>query len=197
MPGLEVRIGKDNEIQLKGPTVMSGYYKKPEATAEVFDDGWFKTGDAGYLEPDGSLYMTDRIKDIMKTSAGKIIAPQLIETLIGKNKFIDHIAVIGDKRPYVTALIAPTLESVRQYAREKLITAKDDIELLRSSLIQDLFQNIINEAQKNLAAYEQVKKFTLIPVEFTIPGGELTSTLKLRRRFIYEKYAPEIENMYQ
>jgi len=197
MPGLEVRIGKDNEIQLKGPTVMSGYYKKPEATAEVFDDGWFKTGDAGYLEPDGSLYMTDRIKDIMKTSAGKIIAPQLIETLIGKNKFIDHIAVIGDKRPYVTALIAPTLESVRQYAREKLITAKDDIELLRSTLIQDLFQGIINEAQENLAAYEQVKKFTLIPVEFTIPGGELTSTLKLRRRFIYEKYAPEIENMYQ
>jgi len=197
MPGVDVKIGKDNEILVKGPIVMSGYYKKPEATAEVFEDGWFRTGDAGAVDKDGWLYMTDRIKDIMKTSAGKIITPQQIETLIGKNKYVEHIAIIGDKRPYVTAIIAPMMEAVKEYAREKLVAIHDEAELLKSHVVQDLFHRIISAAQKDLAGYEQVKRFSLIPVEFSIPGGELTSTLKLRRKFIYEKYAAEIERMYQ
>lgn len=197
MPGVEVKIGPEDEIMVKGPIVMSGYYKKPDATAEAFENGWFRTGDAGRIDSDGWLYMTDRIKDIMKTSAGKMIAPQLIETLIGKNKFIDHIAVIGDQRPFVTALIAPIMDNVREYARQNLITAQDDAELLKTIVIQELFSGIIRDAQKDLAVYEQIKRFTLLPHEFTIQSGELTSTLKLRRKFIYDKYAAEIEMMYQ
>jgi long-chain acyl-CoA synthetase len=198
MPGLGVKIGADNEILVKGPTVMSGYYKKPEATAQVLDqDGWFRTGDAGSIEPDGWLTMTGRIKDIMKTSAGKMIAPQLIETLIGTNRFVEYVAVIGDERPYVTALIAPTMQAVRDYAREKMISARDDEELLKMDVINALFDGIVKEAQKDLAPYEQVKKFTLMHPEFSIQNGELTSTLKLRRKFIYQKYADLIEKMYQ
>lgn len=197
MPGLQVKIGADNEIMVKGPTVMTGYYKKPEATEAVFDDGWFRTGDAGSVDGEGWLCMTDRIKDIMKTSAGKIIAPQLIETLIGTNKFVEHIATIGDERPYVTALIAPAMPAVRAYAREKGVSARDDEELLGHPVVRSLFESILDEAQKDLAPYEKVKKFTLMHLEFSISGGELTSTLKLRRRFIYQKYADVIEKMYQ
>ena len=197
MPGLEVKIGQDDEIMVKGPTLMAGYYKKPVETAEVMEDGWFRTGDSGKMDEQGWLYMTDRIKDIMKTSSGKIIAPQVIETRIGKNKYIEHIAIHGDKRPYVTALISPAMEAVRAFARQKMILFRDDTELLEDLSVRELFHGIIHEAHKDLAEYEQVKRFILIPSEFSIPGGELTSTLKLRRRFIFEKYAREIEHMYQ
>lgn len=196
MPGLEVKIGENEEILVKGATVMSGYYKKPEATAAVMKDGWFSTGDAGWIDEDGCIYLKDRIKDIMKTSSGKYIAPQMLETLIGKDKYIEHIAIIGNERKYVTALIVPSFDILYEYAHKQHIVFEDRTELLRNEKIIALFHEIVQTAQKELSSFEQVKKITLLAEDFTIPGGELTSTLKIRRRIISEKYRDEIEKMY-
>jgi long-chain acyl-CoA synthetase len=196
MPGLSVKIGENDEIMVKGKSVMSGYYKKPEATAAVFKDGWFCTGDAGWIDEDGYIYLKDRIKDIMKTSSGKYIAPQMVETLIGKDRFIEHIAIIGNERKYVTALIVPAYDVLYEYAHKKSIKFEDRSDLLKNKEIQSLYLQIVHDSQKELSAYEQVKKITLLADDFTIQGGELTSTLKIRRKLIHEKYRKEIESMY-
>ncbi|MFZ4454987.1 MAG: AMP-dependent synthetase/ligase [Bacteroidales bacterium] len=198
MPGLEVKIGENNEIMVKGKTVMKGYYKKPKETAEVLSpDGWFKTGDAGSLSENGVLTMTERIKDLIKTSNGKYVAPQALELKIGEDKFIDQIAVIGDERKFITALIIPAYEALKEYAIAKQIQFHNIEELIKHSGINQMIVDRINERQKEFSAYEQVKKFTLLPYPFTLEGGELTNTLKLRRKMILEKYSVQIESMYK
>lgn len=197
LPGIEVRIGDENEIQVKAPTVMRGYHNKPDATAEAFTaDGWFRTGDAGYLTPDGALVLTERIKDLFKTSNGKYIAPQAIESRLGEDKYIDQVAVIGDRRKYVTAIIIPAFEALKEYAQRKKIAYKSIEELVRNADIRRMIEERIEKLQKEFAGFEKVKKFTLLPNAFTMESGELTNTLKIRRPVINRRYAREIEAMY-
>ena len=195
--GVQVRIGDEGEIQVKGETVTRGYFKKPEATAEVFTaDGWFRTGDVGILE-DGYLSITDRIKDLMKTSGGKYIAPQLIETLIGNDYYVDQVSVIGDLRHYVTALIVPAFGPLEEYARTNNIPFASREELIECPEILKLYETRIRENTKELARYETVKKFKLLPRPFTQEEGEITPTMKLRRKVINRRYQDLIEEMYR
>ncbi|URL01686.1 long-chain fatty acid--CoA ligase [Avibacterium sp. 20-126] len=198
MPGAEVKIGENDEILVRGEMVMRGYYKKPAETATAFTaDGFLKTGDAGKLDEQGHLYITDRIKELMKTSNGKYIAPQHIEGKIGKDKFIEQIAVIADAKKYVSALIVPCFASLEEYAKKLNIKYQDRMELLKHSEIIQLFEKRLNELQKELASFEQIKKFTLLPEAFTTAMNEITPTLKLRRKVILERYKAQIEAMYQ
>ena len=198
MPEVEVKIGENNEILIKGKSIMHGYYKKPEETANAFtEDGWFRSGDAGYLTKNNEIVLTDRLKDLYKTSNGKYIAPQQIEIKLAEDKYIDMAAVIGDKRKYVTALIVPVYSELEAYAKETGIDYKDLADLCRNPKIYDLISQRISPLQQELANYEQIKKFAIIPAPFSIGSGELTNTLKLRRAFIAEKYKKEIQEMYQ
>ena len=194
--GTEIKIGDNNEILVKGPGVMRGYYKKPKETAEVFRDGWFCTGDAGTLDAEGNLVITDRIKDLMKTSGGKYIAPQKLEMALISDSFIEQIAVIGDQQKYVTALAVPSFENIKKYAIEHEISFKDIEELISHNKIKDLFEKRFEELQKEFSMYEKVKKFTLLPKEFSIEAGEITATLKLKRKVIQKKYKNHIDKMY-
>lgn len=197
MPEVEVKIGEHDEILVKGPTVMRGYYNKPEATAEAFTaDGWFRTGDAGRFDESGALILTERIKDLFKTSNGKYIAPQALESKLGEDKYIEQVAVIGDQRKYVTAIIIPAFEALKDYARKKHIQYRNIEDLIRNADIRKLIQERIDALQANFAGFEQIKKFTLLPKEFTMEAGELTNTLKIRRPVINNRYASEIEAMY-
>jgi long-chain acyl-CoA synthetase len=197
MDGMQVRIGDDNEIQLKGKTIMQGYYKKPEASATAFtEDGWFKTGDAGKLDKTGNIILVERIKDLFKTSNGKYIAPQQIEMKLGTNKYIDQAAVIGDQRNYVTAIIVPALPELKKYAEQHQIPTGNIAQLLENSSVIEFYGNLIAELQKEMAPYEKIKKFTFIKQGFTIESGELTSTLKLRRAVIMQNYKKLIDEMY-
>ncbi|STO54860.1 long chain fatty acid CoA ligase [Canicola haemoglobinophilus] len=198
MPGTEVKIGENNEILVRGGMVMRGYYKKPEETANAFTpDGFLKTGDAGEFDAQGHLYITDRIKELMKTSNGKYIAPQYIEGKIGKDKFIEQIAIIADAKKYVSALIVPCFESLEEYAKQLNIKYQDRIELVKNSEIIQMFEKRIHKLQKELPSFEQVKKFTLLPQAFTTAMNEITPTLKLRRKVILERYKKQIEAMYK
>ncbi|WP_159565307.1 AMP-dependent synthetase/ligase [Budvicia diplopodorum] len=197
LPGIEVRIGDDNEIQVRGPIVMRGYYNRPQDTAMAFThDGWLKTGDAGALDESGHLFITERIKDLMKTSCGKYIAPQAIEGALGQDRFIDQIAVVADARKFVSALIVPCFVSLEEYAHSINLKYHDRIELLRHSQIVEMFEHRLVELQKELSRFEQVKRFTLLPDAFSMEQGELTPTLKLRRKVILNRYQTEIELMY-
>ena len=194
--GVEVRIGEGGEIQVRGATVMRGYYRKPVATAEVMtDDGWFRTGDAGTYE-DGILTITDRIKDLMKTSCGKYIAPQLIETTLGNDHFIEQVSAIGDLRKYVTALVVPAFDALEAFAREHKISFSSHEELIARPEIVKFYEDRIAHQQKDLADHEKVKRFRLLPHAFSQETGEITATLKLRRKFIVEKYRTIIDALY-
>jgi long-chain acyl-CoA synthetase len=195
--GTEIKIGANNEILVKGPGVMKGYYKKPEATAEVFtEDKWFRTGDAGKMDEFGNLVITDRIKDLMKTSGGKYIAPQKLETALINDSFIEQIAVIGDQQKYVTALAVPSFDNIKKYAIEHSISFKDIEELINNNQIKDMFEKRLEELQKEFSKFEKIKKFTLLPKEFSIEAGEITATLKLKRKVIQKKYKVLIDKMY-
>ena len=197
MPNLEVRIGEDREIQLRGKTVCKGYYNKPEANAAAFtEDGFFRTGDAGYLRGQ-HLYLTERIKDLFKTSNGKYIAPQQIETLLTTDMYIEQVAVLGDQKNYVTAIIVPNLAALRKYADDNAINYNTDDELIADKRIYKFLEERIAKHQTNMAHFEHIKKFTLIKKGFTIEAGELTNTLKLRRAIIQQKYASLIDAMYE
>lgn len=198
MPGAQVKIGENNEILVRGPMVMRGYYKMPEETAKTFDEhGFLKTGDAGHIDDQGNLFITDRIKELMKTSGGKYIAPQVIEGAIGKDHFIEQIAVIADTRKFVSALIVPCFDALEEHAKELNIKYHDRMELLKNSEVIEMFEKRINELQDGLAKFEQVKKFKLLPKAFSMDEGELTPTQKLRRKVINTRYEEEIEEMYQ
>lgn len=197
MPNTEVKIGENNEILVRGGMVMRGYYKKPEETANAFTaDGFLKTGDAGEIDEHGNLHITDRIKELMKTSNGKYIAPQYIEGKIGKDKFIEQIAIIADAKKYVSALIVPCFDSLEEYAKQLNIKYQDRLELIKHAEIIQMFEKRLHEIQKELASFEQVKKFTLLPQAFTQAMEEITPTLKLRRKVIMQRYREQIEKMY-
>lgn len=195
--GVEVKIADDGEILVKGPTVMQGYYRKPEATAEAFTaDGWFRTGDAGRIDPSGAIVLTERIKDLFKTSGGKYIAPQALESRLGEDKYIEQVAVIGDQRKYVTAIIIPAYEALKEYARAKKISYHSLDDLVKNTEIRAMIADRIERLQKGFAGFERIKKFTLLPKAFTMEAGELTNTLKIKRPVIAARYAREIEAMY-
>lgn len=199
LPHVEVKIDENNgEILVRGGNVMKGYYKKPQATSEVFThDGWFRTGDAGYFEENGELRITERIKDLMKTSGGKYIAPQMIESTIGADHFIEQMAVIGDQRKYVTALIVPSFIALEEYAKTHNISFTSREDLISKPEIIEFYRQRIEEAQKELARFEKIKRFTLLPHEFTVESGEITPTLKIKRKAIADKYKDIIDAMYK
>ena len=197
MPDVEVKIGDENEILLRGKTITKGYYKKAEATAAAIDkDGWFHTGDAGYLKGD-QLYLTERIKDLFKTSNGKYVSPQALETKLAIDRYIDQIAIIADQRKFVSALIVPVYGFVKDYAKEKGIEYKNMEELLQHPKIMGLFRARIDTLQQQFAHYEQVKRFTLLPEPFSMERGELTNTLKLKRPIVAKNYKEVIDKMYE
>ena len=197
MPDVEVKIGDENEILLRGKTITKGYYKKAEATAAAIDkDGWFHTGDAGYLKGD-QLYLTERIKDLFKTSNGKYVSPQALETKLAIDRYIDQIAIIADQRKFVSALIVPVYGFVKDYAKEKGIEYKNMEELLQHPKILGLFRARIDTLQQQFAHYEQVKRFTLLPEPFSMERGELTNTFKLKRPIVAKNYKEVIDKMYE
>ena len=197
MPHMQVRIGEDNEIQLKGDSITRGYYKKEAITKASFtEDGWFRTGDAGYLK-DGHLFLTERIKDLFKTSNGKYIAPQSIESKLVVDRYIDQITIIADQRKFVSALIVPSYGLVEQYAQKEGIGYSSMAELLKDERIIQLYKNHIDTLQQQFAHYEQIKRFTLLPEPFSLERGELTNTLKIKRNVVAKNYATEIAAMYQ
>lgn len=197
LPGLEVKIGEENEILLRGKTITRGYYRKQEATEAAFDaDGWFHTGDAGYLKG-RTLFLTERIKDLFKTSNGKYICPQALESKLGIDRYIDQITIIADQRKFVSALIVPVYPYVEQYAKEKGITYGSMAELLANPKIQNLFTARIETLQQQFAHYEQVKRFTLLPEPFSMENGELTNTLKIKRGVVAKHYKELIDKMYE
>lgn len=195
--GIDIRIGENSEILLKGPTITKGYYKRESLNKEAFtEDGYFKTGDAGYLK-DGELFLTERIKDLYKTSNGKYVAPQAVESKLLVDKFIEQIAVIADDRKFVSALIVPAYGLLEDFAREYNIPFNNRQDLCSNPKIRKMLAERINTLQQGLAGYEQVKRFTLLPEPFTMENGELTNTLKTRRPVIIKNYAEVIERMYE
>jgi len=198
MPDVSVRIDEaNNEILVKGKTITKGYYKKPEENKRAFtEDGYFRTGDAGRLEGN-VLYFTERIKDLYKTSNGKYIAPQAIEGVVSSDKYIAQIAVIGDQRKFVGALIVPDFVALEEVARSKGIAFENKEELIKKPEVIRLFESRLEEHQKDLASYEKIKKFILLTKPFSMETRELTDTLKLRRPVILEKYKDQIEEMYK
>ncbi|MDD4159063.1 MAG: AMP-binding protein, partial [Proteiniphilum sp.] len=197
MPDVEVKIGENSEILVKGDTVMKGYYNKPEATRDAFTaDGYFRTGDAGLLTENHEIILTERIKDLYKTSNGKYIAPQMIETRISEDRYIDQVAVIGDERKFVSALIVPDYEALKSYAREQQISFASVEELVRNKEINDFIFGQIELLQSQFTSYEKIKRITLLPQPFSMEHGELTNTLKLRRKVLLERYCDQIEAMY-
>jgi len=197
LPGVEVRIGEQNEIQLRGDTITPGYFKKETSTKAVFtEDGWFRTGDAGYLK-DGELYLTDRIKDLFKTSNGKYIAPQMIESKLTVDRFIEECVVVADKRKFVSALIVPNYELLEQVAKDAGQTFSNRAELCSSPIARKTIADRIDTLQQDLAHYEQVKQFILLPEPFTMENGMLTNTLKVKRSVVYERYALDINHLYE
>ena len=197
IPGVKVKIGDQNEILVKGPTVMRGYYNMPEETAKAIDaDGWFHTGDCGELTEKGHLIMTERLKDLYKTSNGKYIAPQMLETLLAQDKYMAQVAVIGDGRKYVSALIVPDFDELSMWATKRKIQFKNNEDLVNNPKVHEMIEKLINEYQKDLAGYEQIKRFVLLPRPFSMESGELTNTLKIRRAVINKRYAKLIDAMY-
>ncbi len=195
--GLEIKIGENDEIMLKGPTITKGYYKREALNAEVFDsEGFFRTGDSGYIK-NGELFLKDRIKDLFKTSNGKYIAPQMIESKILVDKYVEQIAVIADERKFVSALIVPDYSLLEEYAREYGIKFSTRRDLCENVLINKMMAERIDTLQQQLASYEKIKKFTLLPKGFTMESGEITNTLKIRRAVLVKNYCTEIEKMYE
>ncbi len=198
LPGIKVRIDENGEILVKGGSVTPGYYNNPEANAAAFtDDGYFRTGDVGHFTASGALVLTERVKDLFKTSNGKYIAPQMMESRLAENKYIDEVAVIGDQRKFVTALIVPNLSQLRRWATEKGIDTRDTNRLVTNPAVIELIMKQIQEYQKNIADFEKIKRITLLPNHFSIMNGEVTNTMKVRRPVVARNYADIIDKMYE
>lgn len=198
MDNVQVRIAEDGEILVKGDTIMMGYYNRPAENEEAFTaDGWFRTGDIGHIDEDGYLLITDRKKDLIKTSGGKYVAPQQLESLIKSSRFVSQVVVVGNGRKFVSALIVPNLEMLKSYAELKHIQFKDTEDLLSDPAIIDLFQRQVDKFTSELARYEKIKKVALLGSELTIESGDLTPTLKPRRNVIEKKYAEAINRLYE
>jgi long-chain acyl-CoA synthetase len=194
--GVDVKIADDGEILTRGPSVMSGYFNNDEATREVMRDGWFCTGDIGRFDEHGCLVITDRKKEVLKTSGGKMIAPQPIENQLRADRFIAQAIVLGDRRRFISALVVPDLEQIKSYIERKGIEDAPIDTLLRHPRIVDLFERRVARINERLARYERIKAFRVLNREFSLENGEITLTLKLRRKVIAEHYADRIEEMY-
>ncbi|MBM4170103.1 MAG: long-chain fatty acid--CoA ligase [Ignavibacteria bacterium] len=195
--GVQIKIAEDGEILAKGPNIMVGYYNNPKATAEVIDkDGWFHTGDIGMFDSEGHLMITDRKKHLFVSSGGKNIAPQPIENLFLESKYVDQFVLVGDGRMFLSALIVPEFEILKEFATERNITYGDQEDLIHMKDVQKLFQTEIDRLQKDLPAYERVRRFELLPQTLTVEGGEITPTMKVKRRTVEEKFSHLIEKMY-
>jgi len=196
LPGEEIKFAPDGEIWVRGPNVMKGYFKKEEETREAFEDGWFKTGDIGYLDKDGYLVITDRKKDIIVTAGGKNVAPQPIENALKTSPYIANAVVVGNHRKFVSALIVPDFDKLEKYAAEHNLTFKSRKDLITNPEIYEFFMREIDDLTPHLATYEKIKKITLMERDFEIETGEMTPTLKVRRKIVEEKYKDLIDRMY-
>ncbi|HXY39181.1 MAG TPA: AMP-binding protein, partial [Vicinamibacteria bacterium] len=195
--GVEVKIAADGEILTRGRHVMKGYYNKPEATAEAIDkDGWFHTGDIGYLDKEGALVITDRKKDIIVTSGGKNIAPQPIENRLKTNRFFSEVVMIGNRRNFASALVVPNFEVLEPWARDRGLRAGSREELVQRPEVVAHYTQLVNELLPDLAQYEKIKKIALLPREFSQEKGEITPTLKVKRRVVEERYKATIDGLY-
>ncbi|MGB7824045.1 MAG: long-chain fatty acid--CoA ligase, partial [Candidatus Sulfotelmatobacter sp.] len=196
LPNLEVRIAEDGEILVRGPSVFKGYWNRPEETQNAFLDGWFKTGDIGHIDADGYLSVTDRKKELIKTSGGKFIAPQPIENSLKLNALVGTAAIIGDKRKFAFVLISPNFALLEDWARSNNIAFSSRAELVANAKVRALYDGIVEEINKSLARFEKLKRVLLVPDEFTADNGALTPTLKLRRRVVEDRYRRQIDDLY-
>jgi len=197
LPGLDVRIDSNGEILVRGATVTPGYYNNPDANEAAFtDDGYFRTGDARHFTTDGALVLTERVKDLFKTSNGKYIAPQMMESRLAENKYIDEVAVIGDRRKFVTALIVPNLSQLRAWAASQGIGTDDSETLMQDRRVIAFIMSEIEAYKKDIADFERIRRITLLPHHFSIMNGEVTNTMKVRRPVVSRNYADLIERMY-
>ena len=195
--GVEVSLGEDKEILVKGPNVMMGYYKNEEKTREVIDgDGWFHTGDIGEIDEEGFIRITDRKKEMFKTSGGKYIAPQVLENKFKESRFVEQIMIIGENQKHPAALIVPSFEFLKEYCEGKGIPYPSNAEIIKDEKIVNRIQREIDGINELFGNWERVKKFELLPAEFSIEGGELTPTLKLKRKEIMLKYEAVINRIY-
>jgi len=198
LPNVEVRIAEDGEILTRGPHVMLGYFKDEAATREVIDaEGWFATGDIGHLDAEGYLSITDRKKNILVTSGGKNVAPQPMENVLVTSKWIEQIVVIGDRRKFVSALIVPAFANLEAWAKEQNLTYQDREELIKLPQVTELYDRVIEEAMEGFAQFEKIKRYILLPREFSIENDELTPSLKVKRNVVEKRYAHLIESIYQ
>jgi long-chain acyl-CoA synthetase len=196
IPGVEIKIAEDGEIVARGPNIMVGYYKKPDLTEQVLIDGWFHTGDIGYIDDEGFLTITDRKKDIIVTAGGKNVAPQPIESLLKTNKYISQAVIVGNKRKFIAAIIVPDFEALEKFADAAGIKDKDAAKLIHDPKVLRKYHEEIEKMSEHLASFERVKKFVLIDRDFTIESGELTPTLKVKRKTIEKKFQDEIDALY-
>jgi len=196
LQNLECKIASDGELLVRGPSIFKGYWNKPEDTRHAFEDGFFKTGDIGSLDGDGFLTITDRKKDLQKTAGGKFIAPQPIELALKTSPFVAFAALFADRRKFAAALIAPEFAALEEWAGAQGISFADRQQLVASPQVQALYEGIVAKVNENLAQYQTIKKFVLIPDEFTVADGQLTASMKMRRRVIEERYRPQIEALF-
>jgi long-chain acyl-CoA synthetase len=197
LPNVEVKLAEDGELLTRGPAVFSGYWQKPEASAECFDaEGWFKTGDIGHLDEDGFLYITDRKKELLKTSGGKLVAPQPIESKLKNNVLVAQAALVGDKHKFICALLSPNFPALEDWARHQGVEAGNRAELVADSRVLALYGEIVREVNSSLANFESLKRFRVVAEEWTQESGELTPSMKLKRRVITAQYAAVIDELY-
>ena len=198
LPNLEHRFAPDGELEVRGPSVARGYWHKDQETAAAFtEDGWFRTGDIGHLDEDGYLAITDRKKELLKTSGGKLIAPQPIENRLKANQMVGYAALVGDKHKFASVLISPNFSALEGWAKGQGITPEDRRQLVQDEKVRTLYQGIVEDVNKGLAQHETIKRFAVIPDEWSVEQDELTPSLKLKRRVIESKYKDEIDRFYQ
>jgi long-chain acyl-CoA synthetase len=198
IPNVELKIAADGEILAHGPCVMQGYFKNPEATREVLSaDGWFSTGDIGYIDKDGYLFITDRKKDLIKTAAGKFVAPQPIENLLKSSPYLLNAMVIGDQRKFVVALLVPNAVTISARAAKEGIKFDSNIDMAAHPWVRSLIEAEVRRLTSDLAQYESIKRFALLPEDFTFDNGSLTFTLKLKRRIVEQHYRKTIDDLYE
>jgi long-chain acyl-CoA synthetase len=197
LPNVEVKFAEDGELLVRGPSVFSGYWQKPAANAECFDgEGWFRTGDIAHLDADGFLYITDRKKELLKTSGGKLVAPQPIENKLKNNVLVAQAALVGDKHKFISALISPNFVALEDWARQHGLEFKSRSQLVTDSRVTAVYGEIVREANSGLANFERLKRFRVVADEWTQESGELTPSMKLKRRAITARYAAVIDALY-
>jgi long-chain acyl-CoA synthetase len=196
LPNVEIKIAEDGELLVRGPSIFHGYWKLPQETQNAFAEGWFKTGDIASLDSDGYLSITDRKKDLIKTSGGKFIAPQPLENQLKSNPMVSQAAIIGERRKFPAVIIAPQFSALEEWARENHVSFSSHAQLITHARVQELYEGIVEGLNSRLAQFEKLKKVLLVPDEFSIATGELTPSMKLKRRFVEQKYQTEIETLY-